>query len=172
MPKSTELQSDEPSGDGLVIIADTKEKKPLWREGGHRGFRVKYKSLKTGDYTIEGLETLVTIERKASVHEIYGNFTNDRDRFMREIERMKDIRYRFIMIEEDYETVMDPKSYKFVRGRAYYAPNVVLSSLIATTLFSNVHVVFVGKNGGRDFVRRTLKKCKEYYDKGKFDDVV
>ena len=44
--------------------------------------------LATGDYSIEGLENDITIERK-SMSDAFGTFGGGRDRWLREMSRMK-----------------------------------------------------------------------------------
>lgn len=56
------------------------------------------KALESGDYSIEGLEALVSIERK-SVGDFCGSITSDRDRFQREMRRLADLDYAAVVIE-------------------------------------------------------------------------
>jgi ERCC4-type nuclease len=50
-------------------------------------YQVKVGTLSTGDYSIEGLEDEVTIERK-SLADAFGTIGGQRKRFQRELERM------------------------------------------------------------------------------------
>jgi DNA excision repair protein ERCC-4 len=54
--------------------------------------------LKTGDYTIQGMEELVTVERK-SVGDLLQTLADGRDRFRREHERMAQMQCACVMIE-------------------------------------------------------------------------
>ena len=54
-------------------------------------------ALKTGDYSIEGYEELLTIERKGSIAELANNLVEDR--FERELERMESFKYAFMILE-------------------------------------------------------------------------
>jgi hypothetical protein len=59
------------------------------------------KTLDAGDYSIEGYEHLVRIERKAGFCELFGNMTPvaHKERFIREMEKLKDIPYKYLVIE-------------------------------------------------------------------------
>ena len=75
------------------IIIDTREQKP-WTFAGCDTINRK---LDTGDYSIEGLEHLLCIERKNSVSEIANNISESR--FKAEILRMNDYLHKFILLE-------------------------------------------------------------------------
>lgn len=66
--------------------------------------------LDTGDYSIAGLEREITIERK-SVSDFAGSITHERDRFEREMERMKVIvdagGYAAVVIEGDWQDLFN-----------------------------------------------------------------
>ena len=49
-----------------------------------------WKSINTADYSIEGFENQIVIERKSHA-DAAATFTRDRERFERELERMQDI---------------------------------------------------------------------------------
>lgn len=67
--------------------------------------KTKKAHLKTGDYSIEGFEHLVTVERK-SIGDLYGTLSSGRDRFEREHERMLEMIKNggrcCVVIEADY----------------------------------------------------------------------
>ena len=60
--------------------------------------------LDTGDYSIEGLETVLTIERKRTTAEIAMNVGKDRKRFNAELERMSKFKYKYLICEFSFET--------------------------------------------------------------------
>lgn len=151
-----------------VFIVDSREKKSLWQPGEYPDFDVECSGLKTGDYSIKGMEHLITIERKAGVHELYINMTSGRRRFYDEIKRMEDIPLAFIVIESDMSTFMNPMSYRYAKDKRK-AMEVVMSSLTGIMMLDGVHVLFVGKNS-RSIVKHLLLKAFEYHQKGFFDD--
>ena len=66
--------------DKFLIIRDTREKPEFgffYEEDEYCAGTVKAK-LDYGDYSIEGLQSRIAIERKESVSEIANNFTEDR----------------------------------------------------------------------------------------------
>lgn len=81
----------------MRIIRDTREKKGWFftPQEPFLGF-IDYK-LKTGDYSVEGLEDIVSIERKASIDELANNLKGKR--FFRELERLDKIKYAFLLLE-------------------------------------------------------------------------
>lgn len=85
-----------------VIIQDTREQRPLSFDGLHvRGvpkLDVVVHKLDAGDYSIQGMEDKVFIERK-SVQDLYGTLFQGRERFEREMERARAYEYRYLVIE-------------------------------------------------------------------------
>lgn len=90
-----------------TIIRDTRENTGwTWeKDEGSKSFipidGTKIDTLDAGDYSIEGMQHIVRIERKASISELYGNLMSSehKQRFYREMEKLKDIKYKCIVIE-------------------------------------------------------------------------
>jgi ERCC4-type nuclease len=80
----------------MKILKDTREQHP-WEFANAGGASLA--SLKTGDYTLEGLEDKVCIERKGCVEEFAGNLGRDWARFERELGRMEGFQHAFIICE-------------------------------------------------------------------------
>ena len=80
------------------IIRDQQEKKNYW-EFATASFidTVKVEHIKTGDYVIEGYEDLCAIERKGTIQEFSQNIYQKR--FVKELERLEDIKYPFVILE-------------------------------------------------------------------------
>lgn len=81
------------------VVIDTREQAPFTFQGlrtdakdGRRQLVVETipSTLATGDYSIEGLEELISIERK-SVSDFYGTILAGRDRFERELQRLQEM---------------------------------------------------------------------------------
>ena len=85
------------------VIKDTREQDDYTFES----FTGRYTSctgmvvrkLDTGDYSLEGLEDRLCIERKGRVSELAINLGKDKARFMREIERMQEFEFPFLILE-------------------------------------------------------------------------
>jgi hypothetical protein len=145
------------------IICDSREKKPISFEHDDAFDGVIYKGLSAGDYSLEGYEHLVTIERKNSVNELFCNLSkrSNLDRFIRELDRMP--KYRFILIEAEFSDLFEPSNFyinvlagyrngkipaRRRKGRVIH-PDVprmiVLRRLTEFMINNDVKVIFVGK---------------------------
>lgn len=58
------------------------------------------KTLKTGDYSIVGYENEIAVERK-SLQDLYQTVAHSRGRFVRELERMAEMKVATVVIESD-----------------------------------------------------------------------
>ena len=85
----------------MVLVVDSREKPTADAKKRWESFGVPYRiqALKSGDYTSEfllpngetfSLENICVIERKMSIVELCGNFCQNRARFIREFERIKE----------------------------------------------------------------------------------
>ena len=83
----------------MIIIRDTREKKG-W-DFPFKEAEIKVGGLKYGDYTVEGLEDVVRIERKASTSEIAQNLGSkkNKERFYRELEKLQLLPNAYIICE-------------------------------------------------------------------------
>lgn len=81
----------------IMAIIDTREQKPydLAPLSSRRG------TLKTGDYSLVGLEDRVCVERK-SLEDYLGVIGRGRERFERQIERMLEFETKIIVIEASW----------------------------------------------------------------------
>lgn len=79
-----------------TVIIDTREQWPL----EFTGMPTEIGTLTTGDYSIRGLEHLVAVERK-SLDDLLACVGRDRDRFKRELQRLRAYRFRLLIIESD-----------------------------------------------------------------------
>lgn len=91
--------------DKFVIVQDSREQTGWeYGEDDHTYGSVE-KALKTGDYSIEGYESILCIERKASTAEIAANMCQAR--FTKELLRMQDFKYKYILCEFSYDDVIN-----------------------------------------------------------------
>jgi ERCC4-type nuclease len=89
------------STDNFTIIVDTREQQP-WSLKHHT---IANKKLDTGDYSVEGYEHLLCIERKHSISEFVNNMTEKR--FSDVLERMSKYPYSFIIMEFDFDDIVN-----------------------------------------------------------------
>lgn len=91
----------------FTVIIDSREQAPYSFTGLQaRGDKKKrplvvpttIKGLKTGDYSIDGLESRISIERK-SLSDLYSTLGQDRERFEREFVRLNQLDCAYIIVE-------------------------------------------------------------------------
>ena len=87
-----------------TIIYDDREKYPWTAETFGPGFLTERRRLATGDYTLEGYESVLCIERKHSWEEIAQNVSNNRSRirFRAMLKRMQSYPVRMLILEDSY----------------------------------------------------------------------
>ena len=115
----------------IIIATDTRERVPYAFAGA------EVRTLKTGDYSIVGLEDRVTVERKR-LEELFTIVGRERARFERELERMARMDYAAIVIEADLSQILKGSAYSKV------SPKTVIASLLSWSVRYNVHVFFCG----------------------------
>ncbi len=102
---------------GILSDADTK-RRPLV-------VAVQMTHLTTGDYTVEGLEGQVAVERKSLV-DLYGTLGQSRARFQRELHRLAAMPYAAIVVEADWPTILTSPP-----ERSKLNPKTIYRSVIA-----------------------------------------
>ena len=94
----------------MIIIQDTREKEPWHLTSFVEVDQQVVETVNAGDYTIQGKENLITIDRKKKPAELANNLGMYKDRFERELQRMQKFQHRYILCEFPYEKlVMFPK---------------------------------------------------------------
>jgi len=94
---------------------------------------VEVATLATGDYSLKGLESQITIERK-SLSDAFGTFGRGRRRFQLELERMAGYQFAAVIIEADWHTIV-----RRPPARSKLNPKTVLASIIAWSQRFRVH---------------------------------
>lgn len=101
--------------DGMKIIIDSREQKPFHFEGYQ--VEIETGTLPTGDYSVSGFIDRVSVERK-NLGDLMGCLTHDRERFTRELERLRGYESVAVVVEEPfsfiasgrYRSKMNPKN--------------------------------------------------------------
>lgn len=147
--------------DNFNIIIDTREQLP-WEFGNHVTSKQK---LDTGDYSIEGMEHLLTIERKQSVSEIANNITETR--FPAFLERMSTIPHKFMLFEFDLDDVYQfpvgsdiPKS-KWDKLRV--SNNYIMKNISLFHIKYGIHTIFCGDSDNAE--KMAVRLMRTVYDK-------
>uniref|UniRef100_A0A6H1ZMY7 Putative nuclease n=1 Tax=viral metagenome TaxID=1070528 RepID=A0A6H1ZMY7_9ZZZZ len=135
----------------MNIVIDTREQKPY-----DFPYTIINKKLDTGDYSIEGLENQVCIERK-TLSDAYGTIGQRRNTFVLELERMKSFTFAAIIIESSMQTFLEyPTDYNkkltalcrknlyidYDKKRMRMSPSSAINSLLAWSLRYNIHIFF------------------------------
>jgi ERCC4-type nuclease len=128
--------------DYFTIIIDTREQKP-WEFPHHS---IANRKLDTGDYSIEGFEDLLCIERKKGIAELANNMREKR--FKDVIQRMSKYKHAYILIECNYDQMMNypigsdiPKK---LWSRIKISPGFIMKFITDLSINHNIHVVFCG----------------------------
>lgn len=152
------------------VIKDTREQDGYTFESftgrytSCKGMAVK--KLDTGDYSLEGLEDKLCIERKGRVSELAINLGKDKARFMREIERMQEFEFPFLILEFSLDDVI-----KFPEGADIPEGNIskvkitgkyLLKMLVEIQLNYNIPVYFCdNKRNAKFLINSIFKRVNE-----------
>lgn len=106
----------------MNIIVDTREQSP-W---SFRGLPINktVKGLKAGDYSVEGYEAEILIERK-SIDDLVGTLIHGRERFEKECLKLRRASFAVVLVEASLSSIFQKKYHSRVD------PNAVVGSCIA-----------------------------------------
>ena len=148
-----------------TVLRDTKEKE------GHGWYFMPNSSCKemvdlslpTGDYTLVGYETKLTIERKANTAELAKNIYEAR--FTRELERMREFQHPFLILEFTANDVLhfplNSGIPKYLWGKIKTTSYSLLKSIIEMELhYPTIKIIFAGSHG-KDIASSIFKRMVE-----------
>jgi len=131
-----------------IVIKDTREKEGYFFKKYDKCSGMVVETMKTGDYTIKGLEDVLCIERKASVEEIANNLGKKKNAFLSEMERMQEFKYSFMVLEFSMEDLLKfPENSKIPKNKlkqVRITGKYLLKSLVAFQLWYNTKIIFCG----------------------------
>jgi len=107
----------------LPVVRDSREQRPYAFTG--LPVEVEVGALATGDYSIRGHESKVTVERK-SLGDLVHCLTGDRARFMRELERMRDFAAVAVVVESPQHALRTGRYLGGVNPRAAWQSALAL----------------------------------------------
>ena len=92
-----------------VVLVDTREQTPFPLAANHPNWvgGEKRATLAAGDYSVEGMEEVLALERKTLSDAVHCTMS-DRARFIRSCERLAQHRWKAILIEAAYEDMKSP----------------------------------------------------------------
>lgn len=139
-----------------IVVMDTREQQPL----DITAYPVESDTLPVGDYGVKGFSDWENprfiVERK-SLDDLIGSLTIGRERFMREIEKMRQFRFAALLVEADRRQVI---GHEYVSAAK---PKAMLASLDALQVRAGVHVIWAGDH---DFAARRLEGLVRQFVRG------
>ena len=137
LPKSLSNKNKRP-----VILIDDRERNPF-RFGPE--FETKRVRLEVGDYTLEGLEDKVVIEKKSGLSELLTDLSGKyRQRFKRFLSRMSQYPIKIMIVQDHLENVTQairklPPNARLTEATLYYW-------ITAMQIDYGIQVFFIGNN--------------------------
>ena len=155
----------------FTIIVDTREQQP-W---SFEHYTTAHRKLDAGDYSIEGLENILAIERKKSVNEIANNIIEPR--FKDAIARLAQHKYSFLLLEFDIQDVLvypiGSSLPKKLWDKVKISPAFLMKHILEWQLVHNIKVMFCGSPSDAEKTAEYIFK-KIYYleiiKKEKYDE--
>lgn len=125
-----------------TIVIDTREQLPYSFEPDE--FDVVRRALPAADYSLDGHELSVAIERK-TLDDFVATAIRYKDRFERELRLLSFMRFAAVVVEGSLDDVLEH------RYSSHTHPNAVFGVAVAITVDFNVPVFFAGN---REHARR------------------
>lgn len=132
----------------FTIIRDTREKPNhgWWFDEDDMCAGTVSRKVDIGDYSIEGLENLICLERKESVSELANNVIQER--FAKQLRSMKDFKYSFLLLEFDWNDIegfpMNTDLPLPTKLKIEIKPSTIYGKLISAQLKYNIKVLPCG----------------------------
>ncbi|OQC55406.1 MAG: hypothetical protein BWX55_00112 [Deltaproteobacteria bacterium ADurb.Bin022] len=126
-----------------VVLIDTREKYPFdFSKFPNWIAAQKNQALKAGDYSIEGMENLLVLERK-TLTDLITTLIQQRDRFFKQCEKMTKYRWKALLIEASYEDIKSPYDQEEYSTLAH--PNAVSGTLDALEARFGMPVIYTSR---------------------------
>ena len=139
----------------LKLIIDTREQNPLCFRTSKLIEAVETKKLNVGDYSIEGYEDKIAIERKSAI-DLFGSLGKGHARFKRELERAEGMDYFGILVDASFSAIkskdFDNSHFSKMKG------HVIIQICMTLKLKYNIDVVFCkDRTESASYVRELFK---------------
>lgn len=151
-----------------TVIRDTREQSNngWWFPESSYCLGTKIGTLKTGDYSLIGLEDIFAVERKKNTSEFSQNINEKR--FFRELERMDKFEHPFLVLEFTLADIYSfPRNSGIPSSKWKYlkvTPNYILKKLAEIELNFKTKVIFADDNGP-DIAETLFKYVNMKYQK-------
>lgn len=151
----------------FTIIVDTREQQP-W---AFENYATAHKKLDTGDYSIEGLQHLLCIERKKSVSEFANNIVESR--FQDVVMRMSQLKYSFLLLEFSLHDILiypvGSTVPKKMWDKIKITPAFLMKHILELQLQHNIKVYFCGNSSNAEkmaeFILKKINYVENYQNK-------
>jgi len=163
-----------------TVIRDTREQgeNGWFFDPSQRCAGTLIKKLDSGDYSLLGFESLISIERKGSVAEFCGNLTQDRFvsdydpskelNKQSEIVRLQTIKWSFILLEFEMDDLIKYPNIMEVppnlRRTIVFKGSAALKKILELQMKYNTKIIFCGKRG-KDVASSIFKRVVEEIEK-------
>ena len=125
-----------------VVLVDTREKYPFdFSRFPNWIADEKRQALKAGDYSVEGMEKLLVLERK-TLTDLISTVIQQRTRFFKGCEKMAQYRWRVLLIEASYEDIKSPYDQEYNTSAH---PNAVSGTLDALEARYGIPVIYTSR---------------------------
>lgn len=131
----------------MKLLVDTREQKPFAFERFQ--VEVERATLPAGDYSLPGFEDRVAIERK-ELNDLIGCLTSGRDRFERELSKLRFYDLAAVVVEASLEDVSKG------RYRSEMKPHAALQSIFSFCVQYRVPFVWAGNRAGAEYATFSL----------------
>lgn len=152
----------------FTIIVDTREQQP-W---SFDHYAKAHRKLDTGDYSIEGLENIITIERKKSSSEFATNIIESR--FKDVIMRLSQFKYSFLLLEFNLEDLLiypiGSTVPKKMWDKVKVTPAFLIKNILELQLNHNIKVIFCGNASNAEKIAEFIFKKIHYIEMVKKTD--
>ncbi|MDD3847672.1 MAG: ERCC4 domain-containing protein [Smithellaceae bacterium] len=123
-----------------VVLIDTREKYPFdFSRFSNWIAASKKQALKAGDYSVEGMESLLILERK-TLTDLITTVIQERTRFFKQCEKMSRYRWKALLIEASYEDIKTQYDEDEYNTLAH--PNAVSGTLDALEARYGIPVIY------------------------------
>jgi ERCC4-type nuclease len=156
----------------FTVIKDTREQDGYFFSAFNTCAGMIEQKLDTGDYTIQGFEDKICIERKGCVEELAVNLGQKKHAFLNEIERMIVFPHKFLVLEFSLEDLVKfPDETRIpIKNKASLkiTGKYMLKCLFEFQLYNDIHILFCGnKYNAFLAVSSILKRINEMYTIGR-----
>ncbi len=136
--------------DRITVVVDTREQEPYTFDS--EGVTATRRALPAGDYSLDGWEHQVAVERK-TLEDLVSTVIRSRKRFRRELKRLADFKAACIVVEANLADILAE------RYRSGAHPNAVLGAVLSIVVDFRTPVFFCSdRQGARAFVEGYLRR--------------